>query len=105
MSIRIAEDAKGYNFLFTCIDGDGNPLDLTGSTITLYLRLQSGTTRGPFNCTTSGDPIDGVTTYVTDGTEIDTGGNWTGQLKYHTASKDIGCQPFSFVADHNLFVP
>lgn len=101
--MRLTEDAVGFFGTFTLLDGDGVAVNLTDSTVTFYCRNETGTTHGPFACTISGTPSHGIVTYTTVGTEIDTGGRWTGQFRIRATGLDVGSRHFDIVADDNLF--
>lgn len=111
MSVKITEDAVGFDFTFQCVNVENadtdeestEALDLSSSTVTLYFRKIPGTTStGPYTCTIS-DATAGLATYTTVGTEVTSGGPWKGQLKFHTASKTIGSDTFALDVIGNLF--
>lgn len=80
---------------------DGSVWDISGATVTLYLRKPDGTVLSPLTATVSNGPA-GTAHYQTDNDDLDVAGDWARQWKIVKSGIELKTKIIPFTVDPAL---
>lgn len=87
--LRTTAGDKGYAWIFTLKDNDGNALDLTGATGTFRAQIESGTALAINGAITLVTPGSGICKYTVQQGELDTAGKYYAEIEILFTSGEI----------------